>query len=164
MLLQSLVRIYSDKNILDAKDSINCDDTYPKAYYRRGSAYVALGQLDLAVKDFKKVCQLLPNDKDARDKYTLTQKEWKAREFAKCIQKDEARIEVNVEDIPVEEAYKGLKLNSIEDLTSDWVVEMMGRLSKGEKLHKKYAYIIILRCREIFEKEKSLVHISVPED
>jgi len=44
------------KNILDAKDSINCDETYPKAYYRRGSAYVALGQLDLAVKDFKKVC------------------------------------------------------------------------------------------------------------
>ncbi len=69
-----------------------------------------------------------------------------------------------MEDIPVEEAYKGLKLNTIEDLTSDWVVEMMGRMSKGEKLHKKYAYMIILRCRDIFEKDKSLVHISVPED
>ena len=78
--------------------------------------------------------------------------------------KDEARIEVNMDDILVEESYKGLKLESIEDLTSEWVVEMMGRLSKGEKLHKKYAYMIILRCREIFEKDKSMVHISVPED
>ena len=54
---------------------------------------------------------MLPNDKDARDKYTLTQKDWKAREFAKCIVKDEARIEVNLEDIPVDDSYKGLKLN-----------------------------------------------------
>lgn len=66
-----------------------------------------MGTLDLAVKDFKKVCQLLPSDKDARDKFTLTQKEWKAREFAKCIVKEEARIEVNLDDIPVEASYTG---------------------------------------------------------
>lgn len=73
MLLPYSVSYYSKiKNILDAKDSINCDETYPKAYYRRGSAYVALGQLDLATKDFKKVCQLMPTDKDAREKYLLT--------------------------------------------------------------------------------------------
>ena len=59
-------------NIIDAGDSIKCDENYTKAYYRRGSAYVALGQLDLAVKDFKKVCQLSPNDKDAREKYAMT--------------------------------------------------------------------------------------------
>ena len=157
------MRLYNSI-ILDAKDSINCDESYAKAYYRRASAYYALGQLDLAVKDFKKVCQLLPSDKDARDKFQLTQKEWKAREFAKCIVKEEARIEVNVEDIPVEEAYKGSKLNTIEDLNDEWVIDMMGRLSKGEKLHKKFAFMIILRCRELFEKEKSLVHISVPDD
>lgn len=110
------------------------------------------------------MCQLLPNDKDAREKYTLTQKDWKAREFAKCIMKDEERIEVNLDDIPVDETYKGLKLNSIDDITSDWVVEMMGRLSKGEKLHKKYAFMIILKCREVFEKDKTLVHIGVPDD
>jgi hypothetical protein len=34
-------------------DSIKNDETYVKAWYRRGSSYVALGQLDLAVKDFK---------------------------------------------------------------------------------------------------------------
>ncbi len=52
-----LVRLVDNKEAyIDAKDSINCDENYAKAYYRRGSAYVALSQLDLAVKDFKKVC------------------------------------------------------------------------------------------------------------
>lgn len=31
------------KNVLDAKDSIKCDETFAKAYFRRGQAYVALG-------------------------------------------------------------------------------------------------------------------------
>jgi serine/threonine-protein phosphatase 5 len=118
----------------------------------------------LAVKDFRKVCQLLPNDKDAREKYAMTQKEWKAREFAKCIVVEEKKIQVNLDDMIVEEKYQGLKLNSIEDLNSEWVLELMGRLSKGEVLHKKFAFMIILRCRELFEKDKSLVHISVPDD
>lgn len=30
-------------NVLDAKDSIKCDETFAKAYFRRGQAYVALG-------------------------------------------------------------------------------------------------------------------------
>lgn len=34
----------------------------------------------------------------------------------------------------------------------------------GKVLHKKYASKIILKCRSIFEKDKSLVHISVPDD
>jgi hypothetical protein len=49
-------------------------------------------------------------------------------------------------------------------MNDEWVIELMGRLSKGDKLHKKYAFMIILRCRELFEKDKSLVHISVPDD
>jgi len=45
---------------VDANESISCDATYSKGYYRRGSAHVALNQLAEAVKDFKKVCQLEP--------------------------------------------------------------------------------------------------------
>jgi serine/threonine-protein phosphatase 5 len=85
--------------LFDAKDSINCDDTYVKAYYRRGSAYVALNQLELAIKDFKKVCQMEPSNKDARAKYELTMKEHKLREFAKCLGYDNVKVEVYVEDM-----------------------------------------------------------------
>jgi serine/threonine-protein phosphatase 5 len=106
----------------------------------------------------------MPSDKDAREKYQLTLKEYREREFAKCIQKDEVRITVNLDDIPVDASYTGPKLEKIEDLTSEWVVELMGYLKEGKVLHKKYAFMIMVKCREIFEKDKSLVHIQVPED
>ena len=36
---------------------------------------------------------------------------------------------------------------------------------QGQKvIHKKFAIMILLRCREIFEKDASLVHITVPDD
>lgn len=53
-------------------------------------------------------------------------KEHKAREFAKCIEKDDIRVNINIEDLVVEPSYAGPKLDRIEDLTSEWVVEMMG--------------------------------------
>jgi serine/threonine-protein phosphatase 5 len=59
----------SSSYVLDGKDCVKNDPTFVKGYYRCGSAYLALGQLDLAVKEFKQVCKLIPQDKDARDKY-----------------------------------------------------------------------------------------------
>jgi hypothetical protein len=47
-------------NIIDAKESIKCDEAFAKGYFRKGSAHVALAQLDLAVKDFKQVCKMMP--------------------------------------------------------------------------------------------------------
>jgi hypothetical protein len=53
-LLPSLVSLIFPYNpILDAKDAIRHNPEFVKAYFRRGSAYVCLNQLDLAVKDFK---------------------------------------------------------------------------------------------------------------
>jgi tetratricopeptide (TPR) repeat protein len=54
--------------ILDADCAIKIDPQYVKAYYRRGSANFALGKNKAAKKDFKKVCQMNPKDKDARAK------------------------------------------------------------------------------------------------
>lgn len=44
----------------DATDAIKHNPKFVKAYYRRGSAQVALGHYDLAVKDFKTVCKMEP--------------------------------------------------------------------------------------------------------
>lgn len=83
----------------------------------------------------------------------MTLKEHKAREFAKCIEKDEIRIKINLDDIPVETTYTGPKLEKIEDLTAEWIGTMMDYLKDGKVLHKRYAYMILVKCREIFEKE-----------
>ena len=55
-----------------------------------------------------------PQNKDARDKYQTTLKEHKEREFAKCIEKDEEKIVINVDDIMVEESYTGPRLESAD--------------------------------------------------
>ena len=52
-------------------------------------------------------------------------KEHKEREFAKCIEVDDVKISVNVEDIVVESSYTGPKLVSADDITPSWVEEMM---------------------------------------
>ncbi len=114
---------------IDANESISCDPQYSKGYYRKGSANMALNHLADAVKDFKMVCKLEPLSKDAREKYQATLKEHKEREFAKCIQVEEKRIEIKLEDIVVETSYGGPKLESAEQIDGEWVVELMSYLS-----------------------------------
>ena len=41
---------------------------------------------------------------------------------------------------------------------------MMDYMSYQKIVHKRYAAMIIIRCRDIFEKDASLVNIKVPED
>ena len=76
-----------------------------------------MNQLDLAVKDFRTVCKLEPQNKDARSKYEITLKEHKLRELVKCLGYDNTKVEVNVEDMQVESTYVGPRLEKIEDLT-----------------------------------------------
>ena len=52
--------------LFDAKDAVKQDPSNFKAYYRLGSANMALNKLDLAVQNFKQVCKMQPNNKDAR--------------------------------------------------------------------------------------------------
>ena len=61
--------------LMDAKDAIRADDMYVKAYYRKGSAHLALNQIDMAIKDFRQVCKMQPNNRDAREKYDEAVKE-----------------------------------------------------------------------------------------
>lgn len=58
------------------------------AYYRRGSAELALGHHKKAVKDFKLVVRMKPADKDARSKLKLCEKIIKEAAFAAAIQSE----------------------------------------------------------------------------
>lgn len=90
-------------------------------------------------------------------------KEHKAKEFAKCIEKEDIRVNIKLEDIIVEASYDGPRLENIDDLTPDWVVSMMDYYKNQKVIHKKYATMIIMKCRDIFQKNASLVHIQVPD-
>ena len=70
------------------------------------------------------------------------------------------RVNIDVDNINVEAAYKGPKLDKIEDVTSDWVESLMQWQKDRKVLHKKYACMIIIKARELFEADKSLVDIN----
>ena len=60
-----------------------------------------------------------------------------------AITHEEGKIEVDSESIYVEDAYTGPRLNSIEEITPEWVVSLMEYQRDRKVLHKKYATMII---------------------
>ena len=50
---------------------------------------------------------------------------------------------VDAEQIAVESSYSGPRLESIDDVTPEWVVSLMEWQRDQKKLHKKYATMII---------------------
>ena len=50
--------------ITDALSCIALAPTWPKGYYRLGSAYMGLGKYKEARNNYRKACQLKPNDKE----------------------------------------------------------------------------------------------------
>lgn len=70
-----------------------------------------------------------PQNKDARQKYETTLKQHKLREFAKCLGYEAKKVEVNVEDIVVEDSYKGPRLeNGVEEINKEWVAELLDHM------------------------------------
>jgi serine/threonine-protein phosphatase 5 len=71
--------------ITDATTALETDPTYAKAYYRRGSCQFALTHYKDARKDFRKVCQMKPKDRDARAKLQACEKVIREEAFRKAI-------------------------------------------------------------------------------
>ena len=98
---------------------------YVKAYYRRGSANLALNKIQEALKDFKTVCKMQPGNKDAREKYDETMKEWRIRQLQSALGYASEKVNINVDNIGVEASYKGPKLEKLEDIDAEWVQSLM---------------------------------------
>lgn len=55
----------------DASEAIKSDPNYAKGYYRKGSALFALGKYKNSLAMFKRVLEMVPNDQDAKEKYSV---------------------------------------------------------------------------------------------
>ena len=66
-----------------------------------------------------------PQNRDAREKYEVTLKAHKEQLLASAITHEEAKIVINPNDIHVEDSYVGPRLDSIDDVTAEWVVSLM---------------------------------------
>lgn len=150
--------------VIDAKAAIDIDNQFVKAYYRRGSALFALGKYKESVKDFLKVCKMFPKNKDARAKYTLAKKAKIEMEFASCIAVEETKVEIDPEDIIVEESYTGPVIEKREDITVEWVQELMKYFKDEKKLHKKYVVMLINYLIDTVKEHDSMVELDIPDD
>jgi serine/threonine-protein phosphatase 5 len=104
-----------------------------------------------------------PKNADARSKYELTKKEYREQLLAAAVMVEQKKISLNENDIVVESSYTGPKLDSIDDVTPEWVEKLMEWQRDGKNLHKKYAVMIINKASEIFDKVDSLVDINIDE-
>lgn len=95
------------------------------------------------MNDFKTVCKMQPQNREARQKFEDTKKEFSLQQFAAAIVSEEKKFVMNAEDMEVEASYSGPKFDSTEEITSEWIINCMDHFRDQKKLHKKYATMII---------------------
>ncbi len=101
----------------DANQAIQLDVSNPKAYYRRGTSYLALSKFSEALADFQKVVQLHPQDKVARTKVALCKQEIRSIQFLKAIEsEDQSPLSQTVDwrSIAINSDYDGMRIDALE--------------------------------------------------
>ncbi|XP_052767610.1 serine/threonine-protein phosphatase 5-like [Mya arenaria] len=150
--------------LTDANKALKYDPKYIKAYYRRASANMALGKFKLALKDFETVKKVRPNDKDAKAKYTECNKIVMMNAFAKAIAVDDSKSiaeTLDIANMAIEENYTGPCLEDGK-VTLKFVESLLDTFRDQKKLHRKFAYQILLDVKNLFKEQPSLVDITVP--
>ncbi|XP_026333326.1 serine/threonine-protein phosphatase 5 [Hyposmocoma kahamanoa] len=151
----------------DASKAIELDKTYTKAYYRRAAAHMSLGKYKLALKDFEYVTKVRPNDQDAKLKYSECNKIVKKIAFEKAISVDKKEVNIadsiNLDVMTIEDEYEGPALEDGK-VTLKFVTELMEYYKQQKKLHKKYAYKILIDVKSYLQTLPSLVDIKVPDN
>jgi len=165
--------------IQDATHAIEADSSYPKGYYRRGTAEFALGRAKAARKDFRAVCKLRPKDRDARAKLAACDKIVKSAAFANAIGKaEDAPLSdtFRAESVAVEGTYDGPHpggelLDDSEkeralfepgNLPRDFVMAAIERFKDQKLIHKRYVADLLISAKHYFETMPSLLTVPIP--
>nr|CAD7399851.1 unnamed protein product [Timema cristinae] len=152
--------------LTDASKAIELDKSYVKGYYRRAAAHMSLGKFKLALRDYETVTTARPNDKDAKAKYMECNKIVKKIAFEKAIAVDDCKKSIadsiNLENMVIEDEYLGPKLEDGK-VTEQFMKDLMESYKKQGKLHRKYAYKILLDVKQLFMSQPSLVDIKIED-
>lgn len=157
---------YFGSALTDASKAIEIDRNYLKGYYRRAAAYMSLGKFKLALTDFKTVMKELPSDKTVKDRCMECCKMVKMLAFQKAISVDEKKNiadMINLEAMAIEDEYTGPKLDNGK-VTLQFMQDLLEWYKNQNKLHRKYAYKILLDVKSLFMAQPSLVNVTVPDD
>ncbi|MCJ1304332.1 hypothetical protein MMC08_007144 [Hypocenomyce scalaris] len=148
--------------IADASKAIELDQNYVKAYYRRGIANTAILNSSEALKDFKTVVKKDPKSKDAKLKLAECEKIVRRVEFLRAIEVEDAPSAfegLDIDSMTVDSNYDGAKLE--EEMTQDFINDMITRFKNGKKIHKKYVFQIIAAVNKIVYDEPTMVEMEL---
>lgn len=151
--------------LVDSDKAILANNDFPKGWYRRGSANLALGRPKDAMQDFSTLCKLAPQDKDAREKLKLCQKQVQQDKFAKAIGCEKTKPisqTVDLEGFDVESSYEG-PIYRTGEISEEFCKELMEWQRKEKTIAKKYAYKIVMDAIEMLKGLSTLIDIEVPE-
>jgi serine/threonine-protein phosphatase 5 len=167
--------------LADASKAIELDKTYVKGFYRRAAAHMSLGKFKEALKDYEyvschvnsrifsvmicaQVTKVRPNDKDAKTKYTECNKIVKKIAFEKAISVEDTKKNIastiNLDAMTIENEYTGPELEDGK-VTLNFMKELMELYKNQGKLHRKYAYKILLDVKAYFMKQSSLIDVEI---
>ena len=151
--------------VADATHAIEIDSNFAKAYYRRAVANTAILKHADAIHDWKVVVRKNPADKVAKAQYEACQKLVKRDAFLKAIEVADAPSAaegLDLDSIVVEDAYDGVKLK--DEMTLEFIEDMIERFKNGKKIHRKYVFQIILKVKELVYNEATMVETHVKGD
>ena len=136
-----------------------------KAYYRRAVANTAILKHDEALRDWKMVTKKNPNDAIAKRHRAEAEKLVKRDAFAKAIDVGElpsAAEGLDLDNMIVEDSYDGVRLGN--EMTQEFIDDMIDRFKNGKKLHKKYVYQIVIAVKDIVYQEPTMVEMQVMKE
>ncbi|KAG5437998.1 hypothetical protein PCANB_000345 [Pneumocystis canis] len=148
--------------IEDASKAISIDPSYLKAYYRRAIAYTAALRYSDALKDYRTIIKHIPNDYETRRKAIECEKIVRRIEFEKAIDVGEAPSAtegIDFEAIVIKDDYDGKPLG--ENMTLEFINDMISRFSNGKKIHLKY---IIVSIKKILSSEPTMMEVNINSD
>ncbi len=128
-------------------------------------AYTAILKSRDALRDFKTVVRKAPNDKDAKLKLAECEKIVKRVEFFRAIEvgdEPSAAEGLDLDSMVVDSDYDGARLEN--QMTTEFITDMLERFKNGKKLHKKYVYQIILAVQKIVYDEPTMVEMEIDDD
>lgn len=152
--------------IVDADEALSIDPSFVKAYYRKATAHIELGKPKEALKDFKFVVQMVPNDPDAKAKYDMCDKEVRRIRFFEAILSPDDPTPsqtVKLETMAIESNYDGPRIEN-DTITEAYVKEMMARFKAEKLIAKKDLLWILMKVLAIFKTLPNFTPISVPDD
>ncbi|KAJ8942324.1 hypothetical protein NQ318_005316 [Aromia moschata] len=150
-----------------ASKAVELDKTYVKGYYRRAAAHMSLGKFKEALKDYEYVTKVRPNDKDAKMKYSECNKIVKKIAFEKAISVEDNKKNIadsiNLDAMTIENEYTGPALEDGK-VTLKFMKDLMELYKNQGKLHRKYAYKILLDIKAFFMKQPSIIDVTIGDD